>query len=214
MQRALVAHAAVELAEPEPTTVLGMDEVRFGRVRWLPEGVGADGATRWRRMDPWETGFVDLAGDQAWLAQRSSEFRDRTATVVIDPHAGHAAAVRLALPDARIAVDHFHLIMLGNRAVTAVRQRVTRDLLGRREDKTDPVWANRRLLLQRTGTPLRPRVGADAETAMGLLQLVRRRYLRADHTRRDHRNLVARGRGVSARKVSRCLDQSATPQTS
>jgi hypothetical protein len=29
-------------------------------------------------------------------------------------------------------VDHFHLIMLANKTVTAVRQRVTRDLLGRR----------------------------------------------------------------------------------
>jgi transposase len=61
--------------------------------------------------------------------------------VVIDPHAGYAAAVRAAQPDARVAVDHFHLIMLGNRAVTAVRQRVTRDLLDRRGRKTDPTWA-------------------------------------------------------------------------
>jgi transposase len=42
---------------------------------------------------------------------------------VIDPHAGYAAAVRTVLPNARLAVDHFHLIMLANRAVTAVRQR-------------------------------------------------------------------------------------------
>lgn len=32
---------------------------------------------------------------------------------MIDPHAGYAAAVRAALPDAAIAVDHFHLVMLG-----------------------------------------------------------------------------------------------------
>ena len=38
--------------------------------------------------------------------------------------------------------------MLGNKAVTAVRQRVTRDLLDRRGRTTDPVWANRRLLLR------------------------------------------------------------------
>jgi hypothetical protein len=44
-------------------------------------------------------------------------------------------------------VDHFHLIMLANKAVTAVRQRVTRDLLGRRGRKLDPAWANRRRLL-------------------------------------------------------------------
>ena len=68
--------------------------------------------------------------------------------VVIDPHAGYAAAVHAALPAAAIAVDHFHLILLANKAVTAVRQRVTRDLLGRRGRTVDPTWANRRLLLR------------------------------------------------------------------
>jgi len=163
VQRAVVVHGAVELVEPEPVTVLGMDETRFGRPRWLPDGEHADGRIRWKRTDPWETGFVDITGDQgllgqvdgrtsaavqAWLAARSPEFRAGIEVVVIDPHAGYAAAVRAALPEARIAVDHFHLIMLGNKAVTAVRQRVTRDLLGRRGRKIDPAWANRRLLLR------------------------------------------------------------------
>jgi hypothetical protein len=65
VQRAVVVHAAVELLEPEPATVLGMDETRFGRARWLPEGVHDDGRIRWVRTDPWETGFVDITGDQA-----------------------------------------------------------------------------------------------------------------------------------------------------
>ena len=163
VQRAVVARGAVELVEPEPTTVLGMDETRFGRPRWLPDGEHDDGRVRWRRTDPWETGFVDITGEQsllgqvdgrtsaavqAWLAARTEEFRAGVEVVVIDPHAGYAAAVRAALPDALIAVDHFHLIMLGNKAVTAVRQRVTRDLLGRRGRTIDPAWANRRLLLR------------------------------------------------------------------
>ena len=163
VQRAVVARGAVELVEPEPTTVLGMDETRFGRPRWLPDGVHDDGRIRWRRTDPWETGFVDITGDQAllgqvdgrssaavqaWLAARTPAFRAGVEVVVIDPHAGYAAAVRAALPGAAVAVDHFHLIMLGNKAVTAVRQRVTRDLLGRRGQKIDPTWANRRLLLR------------------------------------------------------------------
>ncbi len=38
--------------------------------------------------------------------------------------------------------------MLANKAVTAVRQRVTRELLGRRGRRRDPAWANRRLLLR------------------------------------------------------------------
>ncbi len=67
VQRAVVAHGAVELVEPEPVRVLGMDETRFGRPRWLPDGVHADGRIRWQRTDPWETGFVDITGDGAQL---------------------------------------------------------------------------------------------------------------------------------------------------
>jgi transposase len=96
VQRAVVAHGALELAEPEPTTVLGMDETRFGRPRWLPDGVRADGRVRWVRTDPWETGFVDIAGDQgllgqvdgrtsaavkAWLQARNQAFRDELTTL-------------------------------------------------------------------------------------------------------------------------------------
>jgi transposase len=163
VQRAVVVHGAVELVEPDPVTVLGLDETRFGRPRWLPDGHHDDGRVRWKRTDPWETGFVDITGAQAlmgqvdgrtsaavqaWLGARTEQFRAAVEVVVIDPHAGYAAAVRAALPEAAIAVDHFHLIMLANRAVTAVRQRVTRDLLGRRGRKIDPTWANRRLLLR------------------------------------------------------------------
>lgn len=64
VQRAVVAHGAVELVEPEPTTVLDMDETRFGRPRWLPDGHHDDGRIRWVRTDPRETGFVNIRGDQ------------------------------------------------------------------------------------------------------------------------------------------------------
>jgi transposase len=156
--RAVLAHAQRELGEPEPTAVLGLDETRFGRPRWV-RGPGGG----WSRTDPWETGFCDLAGEQGlvgqidgrtsaavrtWLSARSPEFRDGVKTVVIDPHAGYARAVRELLPHARIAVDHFHLVMLANAAVTAVRQRVTRELFDRRGRASDPAWANRRLLLR------------------------------------------------------------------
>ena len=230
-----------------------MDETRFGRPRWLPDGHHDVRRTRirWRRTDPWETGFVDITGDQAllgqvdgrtsaavqaWLAARTEAFRAGIEVVVIDPHAGYAAAVRAALPDARIAVDHFHLIMLANKAVTAVRQRVTRDLLDRRGRKTDPTWANRRLLLRGrerlsqaalarmwngcvdhdpTGQILSAWIAKeelralcataargghrrrDPPAALGVLPVVRRRAdPRADHARRDDRDLVAGDRGV------------------
>ena len=40
------------------------------------------------------------AAVQAWLAARSEAFRAGIEVVVIDPHAGYAAAVRAALPEA------------------------------------------------------------------------------------------------------------------
>jgi len=46
VQRAVIVHGAVELVEPEPVRVLGMDETRFGRPRWLPDGVHDDGRIR------------------------------------------------------------------------------------------------------------------------------------------------------------------------
>ena len=91
MQRAVVAHGVVELVEPEPVRVLGMDETRFGRPRWLPERADAEGRVRWTCSDPWETGFVDICVAQGllgqvdgrtsaevkeWLQARSQAFRD------------------------------------------------------------------------------------------------------------------------------------------
>jgi transposase len=67
--------------------------------------------------------------------------------VVIDPSAPYASGIRTALPGAKIAVDKFHLVLLANQMLTAVRQRVTRELLGRRGRKADPAWAHRRMLL-------------------------------------------------------------------
>ncbi len=159
VQRAVDAHADTELGEPEPVRVLGIDETRFGRPRWARDpDTGA-----WWRTDPWETGFVDLTGAQGllgqvsgrtsaavvdWLTARGEAFTAAVQVVAIDPCAPYARAVRQALPQARIVVDHFHLVALANRTVTAVRQRVTREALGRRGRRTDPAWANRRLLLR------------------------------------------------------------------
>jgi transposase len=66
---------------------------------------------------------------------------------VIDPSAPYASGIRTALPHARIAVDHRHLVRLANDMVTEVRQRVARERHGRRGITADPVWAHRRMLL-------------------------------------------------------------------
>jgi transposase len=68
--------------------------------------------------------------------------------VAIDPRAVYRPAITPALPQAVIVVDHFHLVRLANQAVTRVRQRVTREHLGRRGMAKDSAWANRRRLLR------------------------------------------------------------------
>ncbi|MDF3282972.1 ISL3 family transposase [Gordonia sp. N1V] len=153
---AFVEHADRVLGTPQPVRVLGIDETRRGKPRWVRD---ADGR-RWVRIGPWDTGFIDLGGDQGllgqvegrtstavtdWLTAQSEEFRDQISHVVIDPSAAYAAAVTDALlPNAQLVVDHFHLVKLANDMVTAVRRRVTFDAHGRRGRTQDPQWANRR----------------------------------------------------------------------
>ena len=178
VQRAVVVHGAAELVEPAPVRVLGMDETRFGRPRWLPDGHHDDGRIRWVRTDPWETGFVDITGDQAllgqvdgrtsaavqaWLAARTRAFRAGVEVVVIDPHAGYAAAVRQALPDAcdsggPLPPDHARK-QGGDRGAPACHPRPVRS--SRPQDRPDvgePAAA-----AARPGTALPGRVGADVE---------------------------------------------------
>ena len=156
--KALVAAAARWLPEPAPTSRLGIDETRFRSVRWMLDGI------IWKRSDPWLTSFVDCSADgpgsllglapgrtggcvKDWLGEQTPAFRAAIELVVIDPSAPYASGIRAALPGVRIAVDKWHLVALANQMVTEVRQRVTRDQLGRRGTTRDPVWVNRRLLL-------------------------------------------------------------------
>ncbi|WP_169309853.1 hypothetical protein [Gordonia bronchialis] len=57
---AFIEHASKVLSTPKPVRVLGIDETRRGKPRWTRD---VDGR-RWVRVDPWDTGFVDLSGDQ------------------------------------------------------------------------------------------------------------------------------------------------------
>jgi transposase len=156
--KALVAAAARWLPEPSPTSRLGIDETRFRSIRWVLDGI------TWKRSDPWLTSFVDCSRDgpgsllglapgrtgacvRGWLGEQSAAFREAIEIVVIDPSAPYASGIRAALPNALIAVDGWHLVALANQMLTEVRQRVTRDQLGRRGTVADPVWLNRRLLL-------------------------------------------------------------------
>jgi len=142
---------------------LGIDETRRGKPRLERDLLSG----RWWRVDRWDTGFVDLAGGQGllgqvegrtkatvtdWLSERTPEFRAAIRYVVIDPAAVYRSAITPeVLPNAAVVVDHFHLVKLGNDAVTDVRRRVTWALRGRRGRKIDPEWANRRRLLTGRG---------------------------------------------------------------
>jgi len=156
VQVAVAERAAVVFGEPGPTAVIGIDEARFGSPKRARNGEG-----RWGLTDPWETAIPALAGGQGllgqvtgrtsaavieWLSVRSQSFRAAVQVVALDPSAPNAAAVRPALPHARVAVDHFHLVKLANDAVTTVRRRVTLEVHGRCGRKSDPAWANRRRL--------------------------------------------------------------------
>ncbi len=159
VQRAVDARAGERLGEPAPVRVLGIDETRFGRPVWRRDAETG----KWRLSDPWETGFVDLAGGQGllgqtagrtsaavvgWLEDRGQAWKDAVLVVAIDPSSPYRHAIGQALPNARVVVDHFHLVALANRAVTKVRQRITIQQLGRRGRASDPAWENRRLLLR------------------------------------------------------------------
>ena len=158
IHRALVRAAERWLPTPAAVSVLGIDETRARSVRW----VNADGV--WKRSNPWLTSFVDVTPGVAgsllgltsgrsgacvkdWLQTQTVEFRNAITSVVIDPSAPYASGIKAALPNAKIAVDHWHLVRLGNQLVTDVRQRVTRDLYGRRGLASDRVWAHRQMLL-------------------------------------------------------------------
>jgi len=160
VQRAVVTRGAVELIEPEPVRVLGIDETRRGRPRFAPN---PDTGLSEQVTDRWHTGFTDLTGGQgllgqvegraggdvgAWLAARTQAWRDGVQTVAIDMCAAYRAAVREHLPNATLVVDHFHVVQLANQTLSEVRRRVTAALRGRRVRRDDPEYGIRRRLLR------------------------------------------------------------------
>ena len=158
----LISAAALALAtrrrqRPRLMAQLGIDEHRFRSVRWFKNEVGS-----WQRVEPWMITFVDLANGEVldvvdgrdsaavagWLAAQPRWWRRRVEVVAIDPSAAFRSAVRRWLPKARVSVDHFHLVKLGNDMLTDVRRRVSWDLHGHGGRGTDLAWAHRLLLLR------------------------------------------------------------------
>ena len=163
MVQAAVTAAALLLPAVGTVAVkrLGVDEHRYRSVRFYRKESGA-----WARYEPWMSTIVDVstgqvlavvdgrgsAGVGAWLAARPLAWLAQVEVVAIDPSAAFRKAIRTHLPCAAVSVDTFHLVKLGNDALTAVRQRLVRDHKGRRGRLVDPAWANRRLLLRGADT--------------------------------------------------------------
>lgn len=72
-----------------------------------------------------------------WIALQSIEFRAAVKVVAIDPSEPYAAGIRTALPQARIVLDHFHMVLFVNTTLTDVRQRAAHEQHDRRGRKVD-----------------------------------------------------------------------------
>jgi transposase len=153
-----VADGALE-AEPAPVAVLGIDETRRGKAKW--ETDPDTGRRVW--VDRWDTGLVDITGDQGllaqvngrssgtvidWLATQHPTWTAQITHVAIDLSPAYARVAREALPQAVVIADRFHLVKKANDMLDAVRRRVTWTQRGRRGRKADVEWINRRRLLR------------------------------------------------------------------
>jgi transposase len=119
------------------------------------------------------------AAVQAWVAARTEEFRAGVAVVVIGPHAGYAAAVvRATLPEAAIAVDHFHLVMAANRAVTA------------RPDRADPFGVDREGGAPRALCDRRPRRAPPRDRPATLGRVLPRFGRKHTNAQTDHTTVL------------------------
>jgi transposase len=74
-----------------------------------------------------------------WLDAKPARWLTGIDHVVIDPYQPYATAVAAGLPDARLVVDHFHVIRLANAALDEVRRRTQQITLGHRGRKHDPL---------------------------------------------------------------------------
>ena len=166
-------------AEPEPVTVLGIDETRRGKAKY--QTCPDTGKRVW--VDRFDTGLVDITGTGGllvqvngrsakpvadWLGERDPAWRAAITHVAIDMSVIYAKAARDALPHAQLIVDRFHLVKRANQTVEAVRRRTTWDSRGRRGRKADPEWINRRRLLraaERLTDAQRSRLVAALDTA-------------------------------------------------
>jgi transposase len=137
---------------------LGIDEHRRGRPRWRKD---TDTGETVQLADRWHTCFYDLSGNQGmlgqiegrtaddtayWLAGAPQEWRDAVQVVAIDMCTIYLSAVKRMLPQAKVAVDLFHVVQLAVKTTGDVRRRAIREKYGRRGKAGDPEYGIKHLL--------------------------------------------------------------------
>jgi len=215
---AFTDHAqAVLPAQPRPVRVLGIDEIRRGRPKWvLDEAAGIWQTT----VDRWHVGFCDLSAGQGllgqvegrnarvvidWLAGRDQAWRDAVRFVAIDMCTIFKSAIRQALPQATLVVDHFHLVQLANQTLTEVRRRVTVQIRGRRGRKGNREWELRNRLT-RSATRMRgEHVDALLDELSNLPEAIAEPITAAWHAKEDLLDLLALARTQPNREQVRDL---------
>jgi len=202
---------AVLPAEPQPVRVLGIDEVRRGRPQWIFDEVTGTWQTA---VDRWHVGFVDLSEGQGllgqvegrtaqtvvdWLLVRSQAWRDQVCYVAIDMCTVFKSAVRTALPNAQLVVDHFHVVQLANATLTEVRRGVTVQARGRRGRKGNREWELRNRLTRRADS-LSEQHLAELQADLALLpKRIREPIAAAWNAKEDLLDLLALARTYPSR---------------
>jgi len=91
----------------------------------------------------------DAADLRLWLAGMPAAWRAAVQVVSVDPHEGYRSAITDTplLGKVTMVVDPFHIVRLGNQALTRCRQRVQQQTLGHRGWNGDPLYNMRKLFL-------------------------------------------------------------------
>ncbi|GAA1877053.1 hypothetical protein GCM10009715_24770 [Paeniglutamicibacter psychrophenolicus] len=151
MRKLLVTEQIVLVVDQRLVRRIGVDELRFRRVRFV---LGTTG--KMMRVEPRSIVFTDLdtgtildivdgrrgKAVTSWMSQRPDSWKRNIEFVAM----GMSAEFRNSLPAARISLDHFHIIQRANQMITAVRRHRSHDTHGRRGKMTDPAYKYRKLL--------------------------------------------------------------------
>lgn len=83
---------------------------------------------------------------KTWLAEQDEHWKQGIEVVAMDGFTGFKTAAVEELPQAVEVMDPFHVVKLGSEALDQTRQRVQREVHGRRGRKEDPLYKARRTL--------------------------------------------------------------------